>query len=94
MGHTGRVCFPCSQQLCLSPLHAVNLKSQKEKGSVQGFLEAGGSFKAGAYCQSDLVSMEAASGAACSRQPEAWGSLSPWQTPPNSLGGGGTWEPC
>lgn len=41
------------------------------------FLEAGGSFKARACCQSDLVSMEAASGAACCCQPEAWWSLRP-----------------
>lgn len=56
-------------------------ESQKEKGSMLSFLETGGSFKAGAYCQSDLVSMEAASRAACSCQPEAWWSLSPQQAP-------------
>lgn len=75
----GRVCFPHSHQLCMSHLHAVNLISPKEKGIVLGFLEAGGSFKAGACCQSDLVSMEAASRAACSCQLGAWRSLSPQQ---------------
>lgn len=75
----GGVCFPHSHQLCMSHLHAVNLISPKEKGSALGFLEAGGSFKAGACCQSDLVSMEAASRAACSCQPGAWWSLSPQQ---------------
>lgn len=53
---------PCHQLPHIAYLHAVNLKSQKEKGSVPGFLEPGGSFKAGACCQSDPVSMEAASG--------------------------------
>lgn len=46
-----------------------------------GFLEAGGSFKAGDYCQSDLVSMEAASRAACSCQPEACWNLNPRWAP-------------
>lgn len=53
-------------------------KTQKGKGSVPGFLQAGGSFKARpCYCQPDLVSMEAASGAACSCQPGAQWSLGP-----------------
>lgn len=61
--------------------HTEDLRSQKGKGNVPGFLEAGGSFKAGpCYCQPDLVSMEAASGAACSYQPGSWegGPNAPW----------------
>lgn len=63
---------------------------------MPGFLEAGGSFKAGACCQSDFVSMEAASGPACSCQPEAWWSPDRLPELASSLGGGGprSLEPC
>lgn len=56
--------------------HTADLKSQKGKGSVPGFLEAGGSFKAGScYCQLDLVSMEAASRGSLFLS--AWGPVEP-----------------
>lgn len=84
------------QPPCTSHLQAGDWKRQKEKGSVPGFLEAGGSFKAGACCQSDFVSMEAASGPACSCQPEAWWSPDRLPELASSLGGGGprSLEPC
>lgn len=56
--------------------HTEDLKSQKGKGSVPGFLEAGGSFKAGpCYYQPDLVSMEAASRSSLFLS--AWGPVEP-----------------
>lgn len=69
-------CFH-TEDASLFCLHTEDLRSKKGKGNVPGFLEAGGSFKAGpCYCQPDLISMEAASGAACSYQPGAQWSLS------------------
>lgn len=63
--------FSCSEELLTVYLHTVNLQSQKEKGRELGFLEAGGSFKAGACCrQSELASRNTVSRAACSHQPE------------------------
>lgn len=56
--------------------HAVNLKSQKEKGSVPGCGPVALP-KARAYCQSDPFPWKQPAGAACSCQPEVWWSLSP-----------------
>lgn len=58
--------------------HTADLKSQKGKGSVWGFLEAGGSFKAWLVIASlTLFPWKQPAGAACSYQPGAQWSLSP-----------------